>query len=474
MEQQPDVEILVHIGAPSRAVDDARYRSLAAAYLTFESTSGSVHLFPQSEHGSSSPDRRHAQATQVSPAPVADEGDSSVMLSNEKIDFFASPQASFRSVVDNADSPHIRMGVTEMPDCIFPVQTTVSATQASWQTPPSIVQDSHPMNHTSFDSLTSPTRVLENYLQHFDSPLGSSKHDSQIDGSAVSDGRASQNAEPRLLPGSLVPCTPQMIPCTPRAINVLEPPSDRIEGLEYQHGNPQQHSEASPHVTLDDILIEETNFFSSSQPSTLTRADSEPPLKPRQPAIRGSSPRGLARAASDIGPRSSSDDKASVTITFLSSHGFTYESLEIHPPEPPASEIHIGPQELVTRGLYNLGRDVDLSSRFRPTAQTRELRPYERGHWILDCSSWEPRLKRDTWAFLANYVGTGIAGWGVWCKRDPAFRELRAYCWGSVAAHIYYVLWLSSQRKIVFTGSAWIDADGAQVIVMGSREHSQR
>ncbi|KAI3329154.1 hypothetical protein HD806DRAFT_481872 [Xylariaceae sp. AK1471] len=473
MEQQPDVEILVHIGAPSRAVDDTRYRSLAAAYLAFEPTE-TVHLFSQSEHDGNSQDGRPGAETQVSQTRMVDGGESFFMLSNERIGSFHSPQASFLSVVDNASSPQIRMRMIEMPDHAFCVQTPVSATQASWQTPSSVVQDSHPMNHTSFNSLTSPTRVLENYLQHFDSPTVSSKHDSQINRLVVSYGQASQNADYRLSPGNLVPCTPQMIPCTPRARNVLEPSSDRIEGSEYQYSNRQQQPEARPDETSDDIIIEETTFLSSSQPSTLTRADSEPPPKLRQLGLLASSPRGLARAASDIGPRSSSDHKAPVTITFLSSHGFTYESLEIHPPEPPTSELHIGPHELITQGLHNLGRDVDLASRFRPKEQTRELRPYERGHWVLDCSSWEPRLKRDAWAFLANYIGTGIAGWGVWCKRDPDFQELKAYCWGSVAAHIYYVLWLSSQRKIVFTGSAWIDAEGVKVIDMGSRNHPQR
>jgi hypothetical protein len=473
MEKQLDVEILVHIGAPSRAVDDARYRSLAAAYLAFKPAE-TTHILSRSGSRDSSQDGGHVSDTQASQPQAAEDGETSFMQSNEWVGSFQSLQASFRSVVDNAGSPQMRIGGAKMPDHALLEQTPVPATQASWQTPPSVVQDSHfSMNHADFTSLTSPTRVLENYLQHFESPPASSQRDSQTSDGPVSRKIASPIASDRLYAGNMVPCTPHIFP---RARYALESPSDgrAVSAYEIRRSDRQQQLEAQPDERSDDNIIEETKLLSSSLSSEISRADSEPPPKLRQLDLLVSTPRPLARATSDMGPRSSSKHKAPVTITFLSSHGFTYESLEIRPPEPPTAELHIKPHQLTTPGLHNLALDVDLSSRFRPKEQTRQLRPYERGHWVLDCSSWEPQLKRDTWAFLANYVGTGIAGWGVWCKRDPDFRELRAYCWGSVVAHIYYVLWLSSQRKIVSTDSSWIDADGGKVIVMGARDHPQR
>ncbi|GAW22935.1 hypothetical protein ANO14919_124820 [Xylariales sp. No.14919] len=393
------------------------------------------------------------------------------MLSDDRTDPCRSPQASFRSVVDNANSPRMRM--REMPDYVFLQHTPISATQASWQTPPSIVQDSYPMNHTEFSSFTSPTRVLENYLQYFESPSDSPNQDSQSSKSRASHRHVSRYEGRRFSPRNLVPCTPQMIPCTPRVSNLTEVSSDGKKTPESRAGlDPKRRLEA-PVDAFDDTTIEETTLLSSPRPSAPTRGDSEPPPKLCQLELIAG-PRALARALSDIEPRSSGNHKAAVTIDFLSSHGFTYESLEIHPPEPLTSEPHIEPQELITRGLQKLGHDVGLPSRFCPNGQTRELRPSERGHWLLDCSSWQPRLKHNAWAFLANYVGTGIAGWGVWCKRDHDFQELRAYCWGSVVAHIYYILWLSSHREIVFTGSAWVDAEGTKVIVMDPRAQPQK
>ncbi|KAI0432963.1 hypothetical protein F5Y09DRAFT_114205 [Xylaria sp. FL1042] len=466
MEDEPDVEILVHIAAPSRAVHDAQYRSLAAAYLAFE-PAGLVHFSSHSGHDSSS-----IQGSRSEPW-VADDDESSILPFDERAASFRSPQASFQSVVDNADSPRVRMRVREMPGYAFIQQTPVSATQSSWQTPPSIVQDSHSMNHADFSSLTSPTRVLESYLQHFESPSCSPRQDSQTGRLIASCRRASGHDGRRLSPRNLVPCTPQMIPCTPRVQNITEPSSASKRGPESQASSQPKQPEAPSVDAFDDNIIEETTFISSPQVSALTRADSEPPLKSRRLEL-ATGPHALARATSDIGPPSSIGRKAAVTVSFLSSHGFTYESLEIRPPEPPIAESYIEPEELITPGLRKLGHDVGLPSRFRPREQTRDLSPYERGHWLVDCSSWDPQLKRNAWAFLANYIGTGIAGWGVWCRRDPDFRELRVYCWGSVVAHIYYVLWLSSHREILFTGSSWLDAERAKIIVMGPRSHPQR
>ncbi|KAH8159195.1 hypothetical protein CIB48_g9044 [Xylaria polymorpha] len=94
MEEQPDVEILIHIGAPSKAVDDARYRSLAAAYMAFEPAKP-VPFYPQSDSDNSIKDSRHIPAT--------DEDEDSNIPSDDRIGSFQSPQASFRSVVDNGD-----------------------------------------------------------------------------------------------------------------------------------------------------------------------------------------------------------------------------------------------------------------------------------------------------------------------------------------------------------------------------------
>ncbi|GAW25247.1 hypothetical protein SAMD00023353_0303210 [Rosellinia necatrix] len=467
MEEVSDAEILVHIAASSTAADDARYRSWMAAYQACEPGTILRYCSPNDDIGGS-------QGGSQPQHSAIDEGDTLIMPSDDRIDFSRSPQASFRSVVDNADSPRMRRHI--MLNNAPPQQMPSTATQASWQTPPSIVQDSHPIDYMDSMSLTSPTRVLENYLQDFESPSCASKQESWGGRLAVSPSttdryRYGYRGASWRDPGISMP---KMIPCTPRIETRRGPLSEGGKASKCRNIGHSKQQLVNPIVgDPNESMIEETIFMSSSQPPTqpplLTRSDSEPlhRLCHLEPAVGSHA---IPRASSDLGSRPLPRNKAPVMVEFLSSHGFTYKSLEIRPPDPPTSEPIIKPHDLITQGLQDLGRDVGLPSCFHPNEQMRELQPYERGHWLLDCSSWEPRLKLDAWAFLANYIGTGKAGWGVWCKRDLNFGELRTYCWGSVVAHIYYVLWLSSQGRIAFTGSSWVDAAGKRIIIMNSKD----
>lgn len=96
-------------------------------------------------------------------------------------------------------------------------------------------------------------------------------------------------------------------------------------------------------------------------------------------------------------------------------------------------------------------------------------------------------------------MGSGRAGWGVWCLRmvsEPEDEDggggcgsgkggggdgdgdggengsevnglgLRIYCWGEVVGHIYLLLYLVSERKIKGTDAKWVDGGGEVVVVM--------
>jgi hypothetical protein len=124
---------------------------------------------------------------------------------------------------------------------------------------------------------------------------------------------------------------------------------------------------------------------------------------------------------------------------------------------------------MITEVLARLARELDLPKRYKPESQARALRPFERGYWLVDCSAWEPELKRSAWGFLTDYLGKGAAGWGTSCKRDREFSWIRLYCWGCVTGHMYLVLYLMSKRRVLYTGTRWIGAEGREVVVMGAR-----
>lgn len=142
--------------------------------------------------------------------------------------------------------------------------------------------------------------------------------------------------------------------------------------------------------------------------------------------------------------------------------------LEIMPPSPSAGIHVLQADDLIPSQLAKL--TVDLSSRYRPSPPTRDVDPLERGHWLLDCDAWPPAVRESTWIFLQQYLRSGLAGWGVWCRReDKPHRFLKAYCWGHVVKHAYLLLYLASERKLKGTTASWIDADGEVVIEVPSQ-----
>nr|CAE76517.1 conserved hypothetical protein [Neurospora crassa] len=197
-----------------------------------------------------------------------------------------------------------------------------------------------------------------------------------------------------------------------------------------------------------------------------------------------SSGKPLVRSSSDIGPR-----QDAIKSNQIASRSARLSSvLELHSPCPPTSD-HVfdlsssfskekgeGEAEndlsLMTPVLAKLAIDLKLPKRFQPSLRTRATRPYERGYWLVDCTSWGRELKESCWLFLADYLGSGAAGWGVWCTRDEAFTRLRLYCWGAVVGHLYLVLYIISKREVLYTGTEWVDGDGEVVIRMEARSRS--
>jgi hypothetical protein len=136
-------------------------------------------------------------------------------------------------------------------------------------------------------------------------------------------------------------------------------------------------------------------------------------------------------------------------------------SLEIRPPSPSVGVKDVKPADLVSGKFAKLA--LDLGSRYRPTV-TRDIDPFERGYWLLDCEDWNPAARFDAWVFLGNYLKSGLAGWGTWCRRDTTHDWIRLYCWGHVAKHTYLLLYLASGRRVKITGTKWHGADGEVVL----------
>jgi hypothetical protein len=128
------------------------------------------------------------------------------------------------------------------------------------------------------------------------------------------------------------------------------------------------------------------------------------------------------------------------------------------------------PEEMITESLSSLAKRMSRGNPFKPVGRLRELRPLERGYWLVNCQKWEEKIRTMCWNFLGDFVGRGKAGWGVSCIKDAENSRdtIRVYCWGIVIEHIYLVLFMASASKIKGTGACWIGGDGTAIIKMPS------
>ncbi|ORY66370.1 uncharacterized protein BCR38DRAFT_389986 [Pseudomassariella vexata] len=449
MAEAKDVEILVHIAAPGRTSDDVRYRSYATAYVEFEAATKVRLTSPPSQNGKSVAAQQSSSLSQFLPS-------------------LRSPEASFRSVQDNAKSPCLpqKSYYTTISD---PSASQVQESQSPWQSPPSVVQDSCPQIQANTAIYSSPTRILEHYLQGFDH--SSQSHHSVSHETGKASASSFSSGEQDAPPTAIVPHIPEptVIPCTPNLKQRV------VAAAPAQNGYSKvcRQAIAQAGASDEDEVIDETFLGSTPEAAPVPRADFEPSLAKRLKAtVLEQNSRGLLRTSGDIGPNANGGSLQSTpSVEFLPEHGYNYEDLEVHSPDPPISVAQLQPPDLITSYLDKLAHSLEIPKRFRPEKQKRDLRPMERGYWLVDCKSWDAQLKREGWAFLVNYVATGKAGWTVWCKRDSGFHWVRIYCFAVIVPHVFLLLYLASGRKILYTGCSWIDGEGDTVITMGAKEH---
>ncbi|KAL2182718.1 hypothetical protein L209DRAFT_602341 [Thermothelomyces heterothallicus CBS 203.75] len=429
-----DTEILVHIAAPARVTDDKRYRAFATAYLDFQETARtSVVLGMPADCQESNRD--------VLPPGTSSQG------------VIRSPMLSFQSATDNLGSPRLQQpGVGNVPESqSSSSSSSPSPSSSSWRPPPSVIEDSMPDNDCAFAQYCTPTRILSHYTSAMDtSPL-------------------SQRRQGQALPASSQPQeSPSQASVSDSSIQHQASREETDSAIPLSPG--RQHESQGTATPSPSAKREESEIASSypsqpAEPPSSFRAESEPPLPKRPRTSWDPEPgKSLVRSASDMGPR-----RAKARVMFNQCQN---DTLEILSPPPITSLRELRPEDMVTDVLASLARELDLEKRFRPESQIRELRPFERGYWLVDCSAWEPDLKRSAWGFLTDYLRKGAAGWGTSCRRDREFSRIRLYCWGCVVGHMYLVLYLMSKRRVLYSGASWVDGEGKAVVVMGPRPAS--
>lgn len=149
----------------------------------------------------------------------------------------------------------------------------------------------------------------------------------------------------------------------------------------------------------------------------------------------------------------------------------------INPPPPPTALSTFSTH--ITPSLRILTTNPDISDRYKPHSVLRLLLPTERGRWQFSAQSWGLEVQIAFWQFLQRIIGSGNAGWGVWCHR-PNMNEsggteggvskglgvVQLFCWGEVVQHVYLMLFVASKSQIRKVRAQWIDSEEEVVVQM--------
>lgn len=440
-----DVEILVHVDAPSRVADDARYRQLANAYLSYQPDRRSeVPLHDEKQVASSTTNERTEAIT--SPTSSA-----RVEPRNLELTLQESQDLSFTGVFDNRGSPRLttarQLCGPRFEERIPSSLPEESRSQQVFSAPESQIADSYPLPRLNIH--TSPTKVLQRYVSLHTPAAPTDSSSKPTDTEQTSSTSHNPRRSPRVPLSDNSPNkntsahvdgnAQKVVPETPLARVVQKRLAEDIREDEHHHHD-------VTHITGSDLSNDAPSIYAP-------RAGSAPPAKRLRSSAETATPRpgNLMRSASE---RVSAAKSSSPVPTH-------HTLLELYPPSPAVSIDTLTAGDCIPPKLAKLARDV--SSRYQPTIK-RELAPFERGHWLVDCTTWTPYVRFDAWNFIGEYFKSGSAGWGVWCRRDTTHDWIKLYCWGCVTKHMYLLLYLASGRAMRYTGAQWKDADGKVVI----------
>ncbi|KAK0119929.1 hypothetical protein ONS95_011354 [Cadophora gregata] len=480
-----NVEILIHTTAPSRGQDDALYRRMAEAYLNFQpATHQIIPIRDDSpkyaaekldKDAGSQLQEELIQATQASSASYRPGEDSSeeedayeymvehrLSLSQEQLH---SPSMSFRSAVDNADSPVFHAGITHYDDDLSLHRSQEIVVADSFVAPPNEIPDSQPEVHNTMVVFSSPFRMLEYKLQNQESQGTMSTPDKSL-------GRSDKTSRLELPSGlgEALSSSPDQgfTPSSPSPVNHSGRPLERI--LKSRSLNPPSSQDPALNLKRKWTSSSSEKSHSSSAPlrlavPTAQESISSQPLPARLEKRARLEPQNTRPFASSQPLLASSKPSATPDPSSFLAPGIWWEQLEIWPKPPATSTVELKAEMLITPHLALIANKMPPSL-YAPVLEKRSLRGMERGYWVMECEGWYEELLQRCWDTLGRCIARDLAGWGVWCVRDEDFKSIRVYCWGVVVKHIYLLLYMASDNRIRKTGARWIGGDGETIIQM--------
>jgi hypothetical protein len=514
-----DVEILVHISAPSTRRDDERYRAEAAAYISFQDVRNEKpaphgRTFSPSQRGgnrtTSFPSSKYNQATVYSPrlahplehletlqdqwrlATQQIRASSHEAAQREKLPLYIEDTqlalcAIESQVFDSSDEPSSNLGDT-VNSCnkghYFREQPSVTHSDHS--------KDSPPISNSNANDLqiqhAKPSQVPRAGDSENDLIVSRAKSTASLCSSSSSTDYSGSVAFSNLF--SSMPASFGLTGCTVTALNQgklkIRPevrasssdlPVAAAEDVSIEKAD-EKVREISPKTSNDSlyilgslpanpIIILDSPMSDSDQTAAVPVTMKEPPFQfPTEPEAM--SPQSETR------PASRTCDSISMAVNPQNSD-FSTLPREV---QPPPAEVGFGsampwPSQS-TPMLNSLLRNPNTRDRYRPSLVSRSVQPVERGYWAIDASFWPLQDQFDFWANMTDFITTGRGGWGMWMTRaredqtPPATElgEVHVWCWGELIEHIYLLIWTLSDGKVTTSRAEWWDGLGRLAIRM--------
>jgi hypothetical protein len=134
-----------------------------------------------------------------------------------------------------------------------------------------------------------------------------------------------------------------------------------------------------------------------------------------------------------------------------------------------------------TKSLQVLISDPNLSSKYNPVKEKRQLANWERGFWLLSLAHWPVENQVLFWTCIVDFIRKGNGGLGTWAIRivkrdgvqttspraqqDYELGDVRVYCYGGIAKEVYLFCHLASSSFGFGKGAQWLSAISGEVVV---------
>lgn len=470
----PRTEILVHVSAPSRASDDARYRREALEYVHFEAGARHAVLVQENQ-----------QPARSEPAPLNVQGGSGSFSDEEWLP--TSSVLSTQSSSRNSRAEHKR----NVPGRVLGQNT------GPWKTPePPRAGFSHlPISATPAIMPWSRLSTRSPYILVEQTPGSPRPRSAPTDPSFVQETPRSRRAQSDSweTPPSVIPDSQPSPPYLKRPLPSSSPsPTHRCNSR-----SPKRRRRRSSSASV------RTSPISSSSPT--------PASPSSQPQRSCTSVRPTAETHRSPIPESASLPFATVLAIYGPSSQPSTETFETH----------------ITPYLQVLVENLPLITYFTPQQlhpPVRALRVHERGHWAFPILSFPTDEWHKFWTYLETFIRLGRASFGILCvvegrrteggvrnyevgAGEPGEAELakkglgtesegqsakavadikskkqvpeeaawmqgvenpflKLYCWGETVPHTWLLLFTATHRRIKGCGAQWIDARGEVIIQM--------